>query len=90
MAIVFSQGLDGPEEDVSFAVIDDPRYRWIGKMRIGFSINGGAEYMCRSHHPVRENNFHMDLIIPSVWLDEITDTTIDDILIEWSGYNGRN
>lgn len=81
---------DEPEENVTYAVIDDPRYRWLGKMRVGFAINGGAAYMCRSHYPVRENDFHMDVIVPAVSLDEITDTTIDDILIEWSQYCGRN
>lgn len=88
MSVVFHQ--DAEPEDVVFAVIDDPRYRWIGKMRVGQPLNGGASYLCQSHHPVRGNNFHLDLTIPAHWLDVISDTTIDDIIIEWNSYHGRN
>jgi hypothetical protein len=88
MSIIFHQ--DSEPEEAVYAVIDDPRYRWIGKMRVGIPINGGTSYFCRSHHPVRDNNLHLDLMIPAHWLDEITDTTIDDIIIEWNSYHGRN
>lgn len=70
------------------AVIDDPRYRWIGPVVVGLALNGA--FMCRSLRPVRENNFHLDLIIPERNLDVIGDTTIDDIIIEWNDYHGRN
>lgn len=89
MAVVFHQDSD-ESEDVTFAVIDDPKWRWIGKVRIGFPVNGGYQFMCRSYHPVRDNGFHMDVIVPAISIDVIGDTTVEDIIMEWSGYSGRN
>ena len=86
MPIIFHQ--DADPEDIVTAVIDDPRWRWIGQVTIHGS--SGPLIITKSVRPCRPNDFHMSVLVPPERLDVITDTTIDDIIIEWSGYSGRN
>lgn len=87
MPIIFHQDAE-PEERVT-AVIDMPQFRWMGPVVVGMAIGSNA-FMCKTVRPVRENGFHQDIIVSLAALDVIGETTIDDILIEWSGYCGRN